>query len=78
MSDNVIPLNANGVSPEDVLVNVMARLEEISNIHVVVKLHNGCFAVWASGDLKYMSDAALLLTRIATDVVVEKQEEFGE
>lgn len=70
---NVIPLKAEFLTARQVLENVIKR-EDIEHVYIVVVSDKGKFGSYASGDLSHFSDAALLMTDIAKELVIEKQE----
>ena len=74
--DNVIKLNANAVTPEDVMKSLSERLPDMKEIYVVVKTHDRKYAAWSSGDVSGMSNAALYLQHLATCDVLRQQEDI--
>lgn len=77
MKDNVIPLSSDCVRPEDVLRGVSKR-SDLEHLYVVGVTKEGKFVSWASGDCSRLSDSALLLTRIATGLIINNQEDEHE
>jgi hypothetical protein len=78
MTNNIEALFPHCVLPIQIVEGLTARLHEIEHIYVVAVTAEGKFVVYGSGDLSRMSDAALLLTRLATMNVAEKQEDLDE
>lgn len=75
--NNVIPLNENYVPVQNVLSTINKR-KDIKEIYVVIKTDKNELAMYGSGDLTGISDAALYLFRNATNVVMQKQEDIAE
>ena len=73
--NNVIAFNENCVPVQNVIDAVSERTD-IKEIYVVIKTDRNELAMYGSGDLSGLSDAALYLFRNATNVVMQKQEEI--
>lgn len=74
--NNVIKLNANAVTPDDVMKSLNERLPDMKEIYVVVRTHDRKFAAWSSGDVSGMAHAVLYLQHLATDHVLRLQEDI--
>lgn len=77
MKNNVIPLNANCVTPQNVLEAVGARTD-IAEIYCVIRTNENKLAMFGSGDLSGMSDAAIYFLKNAENSVMNRQEGFDE
>lgn len=74
---NLEALFPHCIQPSQVIDSVVKRTD-VEEIIVVVKTTEGKFATYGSGDLSYLAEAALLLTRLASTFVNEKQEDMEE
>jgi len=65
MGNNVHPLFMRDLSPEIVLRNMLDSVDLYQEIYVVAKRKDGGFSPWASGELKHLPDASLVLQDLA-------------
>ena len=70
---NVIKFPGGKLDSESVLQNLIDR-GDVEQVYVVAKTKEGAFICYCTDDLMGMSNAALVMTRIATDQVTEKFE----
>lgn len=67
--DNIRNINANLVTPVDVIVDLQEKIHELKEIYVVAFDNGGRPQIWASGNLKAMALAAVILHAKTVDVV---------
>lgn len=75
---NVTALRADNVSPAMLIDYVEERIDDIEHLYVVAFTNEGKTITWGSGNLKYLPDAAVILTRFAGMTLAEKQEDLDE